>query len=199
MSLTNTTLAAACGAADLTLRLTSVTGAVVGAPLKIENEYVGAVLSIVSPFVTVRDRGAEGTLAVAHNALAPVNLAAAASDFIAIPAGSTNQVPPFRERVQYYSVNGAIALPDQNTTVILNKAGVAAMTLADPTRDMEGLEMTIMAGTAQANTVTYTTGFNGGGAATDVGTFGGAIGDNFRIKAVLGVWNVMYLRNVTLA
>jgi len=56
-----------------------------------------------------------------------------------------------------------------------------------------------MAAAAQANTVTNTTGFNGAGGAGDIATFGGAIGDNFTIMAVNGIWNIVASKNVTAA
>jgi hypothetical protein len=74
-----------------------------------------------------------------------------------------------------------------------------AFTITDPTSAQEGAEMVIMAKDAEAYTVTYaTTGFNGGGSGSDVATFGGAIGDNFHIRAVNKVWNVLTKTNVTL-
>ena len=72
------------------------------------------------------------------------------------------------------------------------------MTIADPALDQDGLELLIMSNTAQAHTVTNTTGFNAGGTASDVGTFGGAKGDNFKIVASGGVWMVANAKNVTL-
>lgn len=98
-----------------------------------------------------------------------------------------------------YSANGAIALPTSMLTVVnLTKAGVAAMTLADPTAAIEGAIMVINTETAQAHTVTNTTGFNGAGAGGDVATWGGAIGDGMVLVALNAKWNVVVLKNVTL-
>jgi hypothetical protein len=79
------------------------------------------------------------------------------------------------------------------------------MTLNDPGLDNTA-QVLIQASDAQAYTVdngsannTSGSGFNNGGAASDVGTFGGARGDNFLIRAVVGKWQVDYVRNVTLA
>ena len=96
------------------------------------------------------------------------------------------------------TANGAIT-PTEGT-IILNKAGVLAATLAAPTATTDdGKVMRIVSITANAHTVTQTTpGFNNGGSASDVATFGGAIGDNMVIVAYQGKWYVITLRNVVL-
>lgn len=73
-----------------------------------------------------------------------------------------------------------------------------AMTLANPTIEQNGMVMVIIATNASAHTLTYTAGFDGGTTARDVGTFGGAVGDNIVIQAFNGVWWVLSTRNVTL-
>lgn len=100
------------------------------------------------------------------------------------------------------SANGAISVPTANTTYYITKAGVAAMTLVDPTATThDGLVLTFISTTAQAHTLSNAagSGFNAGGAASDVGTFGGAIGDNIQITAYQGKWLVLTKTNVTLA
>ena len=77
--------------------------------------------------------------------------------------------------VEELTVNGAISIT--NGWVQLNKAGVLACTLANPT--VAGLRLSIRAMQAQANTITLPSapGLDGAGAGADVGTFGGTIGD----------------------
>ncbi len=84
---------------------------------------------------------------------------------------------------------------------ILNKAGVLALTIPSPRANIDdGLVMTFIAATAQANTITVTAGFGGGTTARDVATFGGAINDGISMVAVQGVWYPMpTTRNVTIA
>ena len=100
--------------------------------------------------------------------------------------------------VTVYTADGAISAKEG--TVFLNKSGVLAATLAAPTATTDdGKVMRIVSLTANAHTVTQTTpGFNNGGSASDVATFGGAIGDNMNIVAYQGKWYVLSLRNVTL-
>lgn len=101
--------------------------------------------------------------------------------------------------VQVGSANGAITIKDG--FVVLTKAGVAAMTLADPTATTDdGKELTVIALTANAHTVTIASGLNGAGAGADVGTFGGAVGDRFSVVAYNGKWYASGVNvNVTFA
>lgn len=96
--------------------------------------------------------------------------------------------------------DGAIAVPSVDTKYVVTKAGVAAMTIVNPTDvTHDGLTLTFISATAQAHTLTRgTTGFNDAGAAGDVATWGGAKGDGMQITAWDGKWYVNYLRNVTL-
>jgi len=113
----------------------------------------------------------------------------------AVIAGATKN-SDVRPTVTAYAANGALAIA--HGTAKLTKAGVNAMTLASPVAADEGIRMLITAQTANAHTVTYTAGFNGAGAAGDVATFGGAIGDCMEIVAINLVWNVISVKNVVL-
>ena len=109
-----------------------------------------------------------------------------------------------RQPVVVVSANGAISIPAYSTTYHITKAGVAAMTLADPTAGThDGVRLTFIADTAQAHTLSNAagSGFNGGGASMDIGTFGGAIGDGIMVEAYNGKWYVVPggNTNVTLA
>ena len=96
------------------------------------------------------------------------------------------------------AVDGAIAIAPG--VVKITKAGIAALTLADPAAGDEGTVMIITAATAFAHTVSNAagSGFNSGGALSDVATFGGAIGDTMVIVAVALKWHAVSLRNVVL-
>jgi hypothetical protein len=84
-------------------------------------------------------------------------------------------------------------------TVMLTKGSAAAVTIADPTAAMNGVEITIMSMSAAAHTVTRgTTGFNAAGGSGDVATFGAAKGNSFTIIAYNTVWYVKNLTGVTL-
>lgn len=127
------------------------------------------------------------------------------ADFAAVTASSfagdlTGDVTGGVKRpVEAAATNGAIAIKDG--FVVLTKAGIAAMTLAAPTAGTDdGKELTVIALTANAHTVTIAGGLNGAGASADVGTFGGAVGDRFSVVAYNGVWYASGVNvNVTFA
>lgn len=104
----------------------------------------------------------------------------------------------FTPETQALTDAGAITI--KNGVVTLNKAGVIAATLADPIATTDDFKrLSIVALTAQANTVTSASSFGGGGAGKDVATFGGAIGDGLHLMAYQGKWYVTGVYGVTLA
>lgn len=107
-------------------------------------------------------------------------------------------VGTLRRPIEVASENGAVASIDG--AVHITKAGVCALTLAAPSAALDGLEIEFISETAQAHTVTQASpGFNGGGAGSDVATFGGAVGDGFKVRARNGIWWVVDKTNVTVA
>ena len=99
---------------------------------------------------------------------------------------------------QELTADGAITI--KTGVVKLNKAGVLAATLANPTDVTDdNKELMIFAAQAQANTVTVTGGFGGGGAGEDVATFSGVIGDNITLRAFGGKWYIKGYHQVTIA
>lgn len=100
------------------------------------------------------------------------------------------------------TADGAIAIPAGSRTYFITKAGVAAMTLANPTATThDGVVLTFVSTTANAHTLDNSAGagFNGGGAAKDIGTFGAAIGNYIQVVAYQGTWYVLSSTGVTLA
>lgn len=109
--------------------------------------------------------------------------------------GSLQAAPVFTTA----SADGAVTA--KAGTVFVTKAGVAALTLADPvTVTDDGKKLLVISTTANAHTLSNAagSGFNAGGSASDVGTFGGAIGDNIEVIAKGGKWLVITKTNVTL-
>ena len=201
MALTATTLSAALGSGDLTATVASTAGFPKGSLMQIDSEFlvVTATTAAGSGVLAVR-RGDQGTYGAAHASGARV-LIGLASDFPA-PAPGQAIVQPYAPPVvsQTYTAAGALSIPTTktNTFIELLTGAASAFTLADPTSAQEGQEVTIMAADGEAYTVTNTTGFNNGSTASDVATFGGTLGNNFRIKAINKIWNVLYLTSVTL-
>lgn len=123
-----------------------------------------------------------------------LKLAAGASVFIGDLTGAVQHT------VEAGAASGAVAVASKD--VFITAAGAAALTLADPTATThDGIRIRFVATTAQAHTLDNSagSGFNGGGAGSDVGTFGGAVGDRIEVVAYQGVWYVTDNLNVTLA
>ncbi len=98
-----------------------------------------------------------------------------------------SQGVPYQHNVEEATANGAIQAV-AGGQVFITKAGVCALTLAAPYA--AGARLTIIATTAHAHTVTVTNGIGGAGSGSDVGTFGGAIGDGVTLISWNGFWYV---------
>ena len=100
------------------------------------------------------------------------------------------------------TADGAISIPLYDTTYFFTKAGVAASTIVDPTATThDGVTLTFISTTTDANTLANTTGsgFNGGGAGAIKASWGAAIGNNLTIVAYQGKWYIVgTMKGVTL-
>jgi len=197
MALTRTTISAAVSADALIIPVTSASGFAAGNFLRVDSEYM-QVVSVSGTNVSVRSRGDFGSAAAAHNSLAPATTGLT-SDLPDFPVGQSAQLDSDGQIMVTASVDGALSIPNQNTLVLVQKAGVCAMTLAAPSLAMDGLLVTILSATANAHTVTYTAGFYGDTTSSDVATFAAKVGASMTIQAQGGKWGVVSLANVTLA
>ena len=197
MAQTTTTISAAVGATDLTIPVTSATGFAAGNYLRLDNEFM-VVSSVSGTNISVRSRGDKGSGAVAHNILAIANTGLD-SDLAVQPMGQAAQIDPQFPTIVTYSAAGAIAIPNQNTMVVLNGGGARAMTLAGPAKDQDGLTLTVLNASAFAHTVTYTAGFYGDTTSSDVITFAAKAGASFICVARGGTWGLLGLTNCTIA
>jgi len=197
MALTRTTTSAAVGLNDLTIPVTSATGFAAGNFLRIDNEYM-MVVSFTGTTINVRSRGDLGSAAVAHKILAPATTGLL-SDLPNYAVGQSAQVDASGQTIVTASVDGALDIPVQDTLILVQKAGVCAMTITNPTTAQDGVQVTILSATAHAHTVTYTPGFFGDTTLSDVATFAAKVGASMTIKAQAGKWGVVALANVTLA
>ena len=197
MAQTTTTISAAVGATDLTLPVTSATGVAAGNYLRLDNEFM-VVTAVSGTNISVRARGDKGSGAVAHNILAVANTGLD-SDLAVQPMGQASQIDPQFPTIVTYSAAGAIAIPNQNTLVVLNGGAARAMTLAGPGKDQDGLTLTVLNASAYAHTVTYTAGFYGDTTSSDVITFAAKAGASFICVARGGTWGLLGLTNCTIA
>ena len=197
MAQTTTTISAAVGATDLTIPVTSASGFAAGNYLRLDNEFM-VVTAVSGTNISVRARGDKGSGAVAHNILAVANTGLD-SDLAVQPMGQASQIDPQFPTIVTYSAAGAIAIPVQNTMVVLNGGAARAMTLAGPGKDQDGLTLTVLNASAFAHTVTYTAGFYGDTTSSDVITFAAKAGASFICVARGGTWGLLGLTNCTIA
>lgn len=184
MALTGTTLAAACTAEATVLTVTSASGWAAGYFARINDEYI--YVNAVSGTQITCQRGRWGTPARAHGILSMAAVGLAEDFDIGV------DVP------RMYSYGAAGALTPRPGLHRLVAASAAAMTLIAPTVAQEGERMFLMAGAAQAYTVTLGSGYYNA-TTNDTLTFGGAIGDCIELVAIAGSWCVTLNKNVTLS
>lgn len=199
MAVTTTTAAAAIGANDQSIVVTSATGFATGNVICVDNEYMVQTGAAVGTTIPVQRGGKNGSVQSAHPILCTVTTGLP-TDFPGPQPGSTTTPGQFRPVTVSYGASGAITPPTVPTVIFLNKATAAAMTLTSPSASTpDGTTVTIYSNTAAAHTVTYTPGFNGDTTSSDVATFAATIGNSFTIMASRGVWGMVCASGVTLA
>lgn len=111
------------------------------------------------------------------------------------------QRTPYAEPSQEITVNNQIITISSGTVLITKATAATGIVLDDPPADVDGLVLRIISTTAAAHTITNASGsgFNGGGAGSDVATFGAAALNQFTLLAHANVWRVIDNVNVTLA
>lgn len=198
MALTQTTAASAFSATDQFLNVTSATGFAAGNFVRVDSEFMLIPPGYVSGTpIPVYRRGDQGSRQVAHNALAIV-VTGLLSDITAMSTYEVTTQNPWEPDLVTMSVNGAIAIPNRDTTVLLDKAGVAAMTLAAPTKDLDNnFKLLVTSNTAQAHTVTATGLFSTGTASVNLATFAAQKGSGFVVVPMQGLWNVVSSVGIT--
>lgn len=190
MALTTTTLSSAVAANDNSIVVASATGFAAGNFILVDQEVMQVQGSYVSGTTIPVKRGQDGSVTAAHKASANCNVFLASDESGASPQ-TVVQWPNVRaRRMLSYSAAGAISLPNpgEDMIAVINGTGALAMTLASPTKDMDGCELKLIANGKAAHTVTYTVGLGNGGASFDVGTFSASLQGGCTLTAVNGFW-----------
>lgn len=190
MSLTATTLSSAVVISDNVIKVASATGFAAGNYVTVDQEKMRIAQNYVSGTTIPVLRGQDGTATAAHPTAAKC-ITELASDFSAVSPQTATQNPNQAGRVILsYSASGAIALPSQGTDGIafLNGTSTLTMTLANPTADMDGTLLYIVANGKAAHTVTYSAGVGNGGSSMDVGTFNTTEATGCVLMAAGGFW-----------
>ena len=185
-----TTLAAACAENDRQLVLASASNVAIGQQVRVDGELFQVTKGYVSGSVLVPVlRGLQGTVAQAHGNTARVVFGLASEFAQSTPPQVTPAYPiAGRARVVVsYGASGAIALPPagSDALALLNGTNALAMTLAAPSKDIDGSVLTVAGTGVAAHTVTMT-GFSGG--SLTVATFDAAGVCNFSVMAMDEKW-----------
>lgn len=194
MALNTTTLSSAVAVTDTSIVVASATGAAAGTNVRIDDEVMLIAQSYVSGTTIPVIRGVGGTATLAHPATANV-VFFLGSDETSQGAQTVTQWPIAGKArpVASYSASGAIALPapGSDAIAVLNGTSTLTMTLAAPTKDMDGSILWIVANGKAAHTVTVSAGLGGGSTSSDVGTFSASYAGGCALMAVNGGWNLV--------
>ena len=191
MSLANTTLGAACAIGDKQITVAAATGVAVGYRIRVGDEVMQVGKGYVAASLTVPvSRGQDGTVAVAHPSGAQVTVGAAA-DWAQQGAPQTLDAFPIAMRAKViteYSADGAISLPPAGGDALAVISGTAhtGLTLAAPTKDLNGSKLGILDLTGAAHVITIASGFGGG--ALNTATFDSSGRCYFELIAYNEIW-----------
>lgn len=189
MSLAETTLSSACAISDRQLVLASATGVAIGYRVRVDGEILKVTKGYVAGATIVPVlRGQDGSVAQAHGITARVVVGTQADWAQQTPAQVVPSYPiAGRARVVLsYGAAGAIDLPPAGNDMLALLNGTAhAMTLAAPTKDLDGSVLTIAGTSAAAHAITIT-GFSGG--SLTVATFDGTGMCAFSVMALDETW-----------
>lgn len=196
MALTTTTLSAAATASATSLTVASATGFTAGNLVLVDQELMRVSKAYSSGTTIILDgRGLNGTRAVAH--VSSANCVTGLPSDFADPGLQQSIIYPAAGRVRTlisYSASGAITLPTpgQDVVAVLNGTSVLSMTLANPTKDMDGCILTVVANGAAAHTITYTAGLGNAGGSYDVLTANGTGTTSVQLIAINGFWTALH-------
>lgn len=190
MALTTTTASVAIAAADNSITVASATGFSADKIVLVNGEFMQVMKSYASGTSIPVLRGLNGTSRLAHAITSNVTVGSG-SDFADGAPANINPYPSVRRReVRSYNAAGAITLPTpgNDMVAIINGTTARAVTLADPTKDMDGDLLTIIGNGKAAHTVTYTAGLGNGGSGLDVMTFDTGAQCCVAFMAANGIW-----------
>ena len=173
MALAETTLSAAVGESAKEITVASATSIAAGRRCLIDGEVMEVAKNYSSGTTVPVLRGREGTANASHVSAARV-VHGDGVDF-APPVGSLAPFSPGGRvrRVITYSATGTITPPlsGEDMLVVLTGTSVIALTIAVPTKDLDGCRLTFVADGTAAHTLTFTGGIGGEGSGYDVVTF----------------------------
>jgi hypothetical protein len=191
MALAETTLSTAVTIGAKEIVVAAATSISAGRLLQVDGEMMQVSKAYVPASTTVPVlRGVLGSTQAAHVASARVSHGDA-SDFSA-PTGSLAPFAPAGRVRKVISYSAAATItppkPGEDLTIVLNGTSVVALTIAVPTKDLDGCEILFLANGAAAHTLTFTGGLSGAGTGYTVITMNGTKPSGIRVVACNEVW-----------
>jgi hypothetical protein len=191
MALVRTTASSAILASDTSIVVASATGFAAGYLVRVDEEIMRVSTAYVSGTTIPVIRGQNGTRVLAHPVTCSV-IAGIASDWSNPDPQLAVQFPIAgrARRTLSYSASGAIDLPTPGNDLlaILNSTAALAMTVANPTKDMDGSLLFIVGNGKAAHTVTPATAIGDGGSNLDLWTFAAGARNCMLLLAINEIW-----------
>lgn len=176
MALAETTLSSAVAAGDNVINVASATSFAAGRLVQVDGELMKVGHAYSSGTEIPVMRGWDGTAVKAHVSSARV-VHGAPADFAARTAGQGSLYPYSGRAREIVSYSAAATItppkPGSDLLVVINGTSVVALTIAVPTKDLDGSVITFVANGAAAHTLTFTGGLSDAGTSYDVVTFNG--------------------------
>ncbi|HMF95087.1 MAG TPA: hypothetical protein VKE96_12365 [Vicinamibacterales bacterium] len=191
MAIATTTLTSPLAATDTVMVVASAASFGPGRLCDIDQEVLQVQQGYVAGSLNVPVlRGRDGSATVAHRTGASVTHGTAAD--WAVPAPQTVTMTPVQRTVLEASVSATSTLAPvpagSDMRVTLNGTSAITLTVAPPTRDMDGCELTILGNGAAAHVLTFTGGLGGVGAGYTTLTVNASGPVAFKCIASGGVW-----------
>lgn len=191
MALTTTTLSSAVAVTDVSIVVTSATGFAANSSVIIDGENMRVGSSYVSGTTIPVSRGRDGTATTAHASGANVSVELGSDLAGPVPA-TIVQWPNVKGR-RYLSTTtaGAVPLPNQGSDLfyVINGTSALAITLAIPTKDMDGVFLWVASNGKAAHTLTLAGGGTGNaGAGYTVYTYTTGSQETVALVALNGIW-----------
>ncbi len=205
MALTTTTLNGAVAAGATTLRVTSGSGFGRGKWIRVDDEMFlqTADADTASTTIIPVTGGQDGTACAAHVTTANVTVGDG-TDFAgsAVQTATNYPLAGRQRRVVNYAASGAVTLPSPGTDMvaILIGTGTLAMTVASPSKDMDGCLLWIFGTAKSQSTITVndsTVGIGNAGSSYDVLTAQNAGNVGVELIAINGFWCIASAPGIT--
>ncbi len=193
MAKTTTTLSAAVTNTDEVIIVASANGFAANNLIRLDQEWMAVLSTYVSGTTIPVRRGLNGSFNDAHAVTANV-ITGLTTDFDGPSATVVTAYPlsGLRRKLTSYGAAGAITLPvsGEDVIAVINGTQALGMTVAAPSKDIDGSILVIIGNGKAAHTVSLPAGIGlgAGGSGVDVGTFGSGAQMSVVLIAANGAW-----------